>query len=100
MLKAEGYSIITAPGERPVEQDTFTCGHCNAISLTSPGFGKPLQVAVVRADGSVYMKDAGFCRNCFRHICPRCENFECVPLEKKLELEERAARRLILPCGT
>ena len=97
MLKAEGYSIITEPGQRPREHDTITCGHCGQITFTSAGFGKPMQVAVIKADGDVLMKDVGFCRNCFRHICPCCENnFECVPLEKKIEAEEAQARKLIL----
>jgi hypothetical protein len=53
-------------------------------------------------DGSVMMKDAGFCRKCYRHICPRCENkFECTPVEKRLDDEEREWRRsrggVILP---
>lgn len=97
MLRAEGCSIITSPGERVRETDTFTCGHCNAITFTKPGLGGPLQVAMIKADHSVVMKDAGFCRKCWRHICPRCENFECVPLEAKIEAEEATARKLILP---
>lgn len=97
MLRAEGYSVINAPGERAIEQDTYTCGHCNFITFTQPGLGKPLQTAVIQPGGTVIMKDAGFCRKCWRHICPRCENFECQPLEAKIEREERTARKLILP---
>ena len=100
MRNAGGYSIITDPAVgRPIEQDTFTCAHCNAITFTREGLGKPLQVAVIRVDGSVTMKDAGFCRRCYRHICPRCENsFECTPIEKRLEEDEKAWRGgIILP---
>lgn len=102
MRTAGGYSTIMSPGERALEQDTFTCAHCSAISFTKPGWDKPLQVAVIRNDGSVFMKDAGFCRKCYRHICPRCENtFECTPIEKRMEDEEKAWRRsgggVILP---
>lgn len=98
MLKAEGYSVITEPGKRSLEHDTFTCAHCNAITFTSPGFGKPLQVAIVGWKGDVRMQDAGFCRLCYRHICPRCEaKKECTPLMKKIEEEEAIARKLILP---
>lgn len=98
MLKAEGYSIITEPGARAKEHDTFTCAHCQAITFTQPGFNQPLQVAMIQADASVVMKDAGFCRQCYRHICPRCENkLECVPIEKAIDLEEKAARGIILP---
>lgn len=95
MLKPEGYSIITAPGARDVEHETSTCAHCQAISLMRAGFG-PAQVKVMRADGSHYFVEAPFCRGCFRHICPRKECGEqCVPFEKRLEIEERAARRMI-----
>jgi hypothetical protein len=102
MRSAGGYSVITEPGKRDVEHDTFSCAHCNAITFTQPGWGKPLQVAVVRVDGSIMMKDAGFCRKCYRHICPRCENkFECTPVEKRLDDEEREWKRsrggVILP---
>lgn len=98
MLKAEGYSVINNPGERALEHDTFTCGHCMAITFTKAGLGGPLQVAMIQADGSVRMIDAGFCRSCWRHICPRCQNnFECVPYQKKIDIEETAARKLILP---
>lgn len=102
MRSAGGYSVITEPGAPDKEQDTFSCAHCNAISFTEPGWNKPLQVAVVRADNSVYMKDAGFCRRCYRHICPRCENkFECTPIEKRFDDEEKEWRRsrggVILP---
>lgn len=98
MLNPGGYSIITEPGERAKETDTYSCAHCNAITFTKPGFGRPLQVAVIKKDLSVEMVDAPFCRNCYRHICPRCTKFECVPLEKKIEIEEAASRKaLILP---
>lgn len=98
MLRAEGYSIITSPGERAKEHDTFTCAHCNFITFTKPGIGQPLQVVVIQNDQSIVMKDAGFCRSCFRHICPKCEKLrECTPLMAKIEAEEAEARRLILP---
>lgn len=96
VLKAEGYSIINSPGERAIEHDTFTCGHCNFITFTK-GIGSKMQVVVIQNDQSVTVKDAGFCRKCWRYICPRCENFDCTPLEAKLDAEEKQARKLILP---
>jgi hypothetical protein len=97
MLRAEGYSIITSPGERDKEHDTFTCAHCNAITFTKSGLNGPLEVAVIKVDGSVEMKPAAFCRNCFRHICPRCDGKDCVPLMKKIECEEVQSRKLLMP---
>lgn len=94
MRNAEGYSVIVSPGERPVEHDTATCGHCQQITFTQSTMGKP-QVLVFRADGSHVMRDIGFCRNCFRHICPRCEGKDCLPFEKRIDAEERVARRLV-----
>ena len=98
MLNAGGYSVTFAPGERDVERDTYSCAHCGFITFTNPGFGRPLQVAVITKDLSVEMRDAPFCRSCYRHICPRCEGKDCVPIEKKVDLEEAAARKgIILP---
>jgi hypothetical protein len=91
MRDAPGYSIITSPGERALEHDLYTCAHCNAITFTKSGLGR-LQVAIIMRDGTTQMRDAGFCRNCFRHVCPRCDGKECVPFEKKIDLEEKAAR--------
>lgn len=98
MLNPSGYSIITDPGaSRPLEHDTFTCAHCRFITFTSGGVGKPLQVAMIKSDGSVTLVDANFCRSCFQYHCPKPSCFECVPAMKKIEDEEKAARRLILP---
>lgn len=98
MLKPEGYSVITEPGKRDVEHDTLTCGHCGAISFTSAGVNQPPQIVVVKWDQTVKVTSVERCFKCWRFICPICQNkpFECVPLEKKIELEEKAAR-LILP---
>lgn len=98
MLKAEGYSVIMSPGERDKEHDTFSCAHCNYITFTKPRVDGPLQVVVIKNDQSVVLQDAGFCRKCFRHICPKCEKLRnCTPLLAKIEAEEATARQLILP---
>lgn len=98
MLNPQGYSIITEPGKRDVEHDTFTCGHCGFITFTEGGIGKPPTVVVIKGDNSVEVKEVGRCFKCWRFICPRCERtpFECTPVEAKVEAEEKAAR-LILP---
>lgn len=97
MLNASGYSVIVEPGKRNVEHDTISCAHCGKIEFTRAGFGPGgLQVAVIKRDLSVEMRPAPFCRNCYRHICPRCEGKDCVPLEKKIDIEESAARKGII----
>lgn len=98
MLNPAGYSIITEPGKRDVEHDTFTCGHCGHITFTEGGIGKPPTVVVIKMDQSVEVTEVHRCMRCWRYICPRCQRtpFECVPLEKKVEQEEKAAR-LIIP---
>lgn len=100
MLKAEGYSIINNPGERVVEHDTLTCGHCGFITFTQAGVaGGPPRLAVIQFDNSITMRDVHRCRSCWRFVCPKCEKtaFECMPYEAKIELEEKTARKLILP---
>lgn len=100
MLKAEGYSLITDPGQRAVEHDTITCGHCGFITFTAPGrAGDPPRLAVIQFDNSVTMREVHRCRKCWRFVCPKCEKnvFECTPLEAKIEAEENAYRKLILP---
>ena len=95
MRNAPGYSIITSPGERAVENDVTKCAHFQRVMLLAPGFSAPFMM-VFRADGSHYMRDSVKCLNCYQHICPACEaKRECVPFEKKVDEEEKAARRLI-----
>lgn len=95
MRNAGGYSIITEPGQRDVEHDTYTCGHCGSITFTV-GEGNRLQVAVIKGNGNIEMRDAGFCRKCWRHICPRCIGFKCTPFEAKIEQEEAEANKRII----
>lgn len=76
-----GYAITTEPGKRDVEEDTFTCNHCNAVV-----FLKPMQ------DPS---EMGGFCRMCMKHICGPCaDKLGCDPFEKKLERMESRDRLL------
>ena len=81
MRRAQGYAITTEPGKGDVEEDTFTCAHCNSIVFVKP-FADPASFG-------------GFCRMCMRHICGPCAGkHECTPFEKKLEEMERRDRFL------
>lgn len=58
------------------ETKTFTCGHCNRVVLVKPKCD-PCDLG-------------GMCRLCASMICPNCvDRGICVPIEKKLENEER-----------
>lgn len=92
MRDAGGYSIVTSPGERPVEHDLARCAHCPFIMFMKPGFSRP-QTLIFRADGTHYEREAGFCQSCYQHVCPRCDGKDCQPYEKKVDLEEKAARQ-------
>jgi hypothetical protein len=92
MRNAGGYSIITEPGVWDIEHDTFTCAHCNAITFTKSKRGG-FEVVVIGHDGSVNTRECARCRNCYAHICPRCEGKPCIPFERRLDEMEARARR-------
>ena len=77
MRRPQGYAITIDPAlAHAVEEDTFTCAHCNSIVFVKPG-----------------QLDADACRACDRHICPPCKGelvrtMKCVPFERKLEIIE------------
>lgn len=79
MLRPQGYATTVEPGKATVEEDTFTCGHCNSIVFVKAG-ASPDEMG-------------GFCRMCYRHICsnPDCHD-GCEPFEKKLEAMERGEK--------
>lgn len=96
MLKAGGYSIITEPGKRSIEHDTFSCAHCGKVEFVCAGFGEP-QVVVIGWKGDVKMQPARRCFTCWEFICPKAEcNRECKPKLRTIELEEKAVQKLIL----
>jgi len=73
--RARGYAIITGP-EGPVEFDTFTCAHCNAVKAIA-AYAKPEDVG-------------GLCRCCWGMICPPCRKRDrCDPIEEKCGRVER-----------
>lgn len=95
MRNAQGYSQIFEPGQRTIEHDTANCRHCGRVMLMKPGLNAKPYMVVLRGDGSVYEKEAGFCRNCFGHICPACDGKECKNYFAKLDEAEKIARKII-----
>ena len=92
-----GYATVIdpdAPGGL-IEYDTTTCPHCGFVAMTK-GLSGNLEVLVFRADGTHYMKPAGFCRNCFQHVCPKCDGKPCDNRFRRLDDEEKAARKIII----
>lgn len=78
MRNATGYLLITSPDAPAVEQDSFRCGHCGSIVFVEP-----------RADPA---SCGGFCRVCMQLTCAPCTgDGKCVPLEKRLEADEKRA---------
>lgn len=97
MRNPHGYATIIDPAFGSVQEfDTVSCIHCGSVSMTKSALGN-LEVMVYRADGTHYMKEAGFCRSCMKPICPRCVGKECSNRFKRMEMEETAARKFI--CG-
>src|SRR5262245_24511187 len=71
MRRSQGYSIITEPDKPTIEQDTFTCSHCNRVT-----FLKPRQEPEHR------------CNVCVGYICEGRANRPCLPLEEQLRMME------------
>lgn len=94
MRNPRGYATIVDPDLGVQEFDTITCAHCGSVTMSQTTINSTPQVMVYRADGTHYMKDAGFCRACFAHICPRCNGKECSNRFKRLDQEEALMRKL------
>ena len=81
MRRPQGYAITTEPDKATIEEDTYTCCHCNCIVFVK-----------ANSDPSDM---GGFCRMCYSHICSDCaDKGTCDPFEKKLEAMERRERFL------
>lgn len=80
MKRATNYSTTTDP-YGTVEQDSFTCGHCQTIVPVKPGEkGEDL---------------GGMCKQCMSLICGPCVKLmQCIPWEKKMEIIESRDRFL------
>lgn len=95
MRRPEGYSEIFGPGMRTMEHDTANCRHCGRVMLVKPGFNSTPYIFVVRADATMYEREAGFCRKCYGYVCPVCDGKECSNFHARLDEREKVARKII-----
>lgn len=72
-MRAGGYLCVSVDGQTSQEFDTFTCAHCNGVTVVRP-----------KTDAG------GWCSMCSRAVCARCADGACTPFEKRLaEMEAR-----------
>jgi hypothetical protein len=95
MLNAPAYSEIINPGEKTIEHDSVLCKHCGRIMLMKAGFNSKPYMVVIKGDGSIYEREAGFCRKCYGYVCPVCDGKECQNYLAKIDEEEKIARKII-----
>ncbi len=69
-----GYNLLTQPGFKCVESDTFQCSHCNKTVFIDPKDPSP------------------WCSCCDRQWCGQAKCRDCVPFMRKVEREEAMAR--------
>jgi hypothetical protein len=81
--RARGYFVERHPDRPPVEEDTFTCGHCNRVVFV-PAKCSPTDLG-------------GLCSCCSKLICPSCVGRGCDPMEEKMARWE--TRRSIFECS-
>lgn len=84
MLRPQGYGIITDPDARggvAIEFDTFTCKHCQRVTIVRPGESAT--------------NCGGWCGSCAAPICGVCADLGvCTPWEKQMEKMEARDRLL------
>jgi hypothetical protein len=95
LRNAHGYGVIIDPVLGMQESDQLSCIHCGQVDMLKSSLTGALEVMIFRSDGTHYMKEAGFCRNCMKHICPRCVGKPCSNRFKRMEEEEARARKFI-----
>ena len=79
MRNPQGYATTVEPGKGTIEEDTFTCGHCNGLQFVKP-----------REDPATM---GGMCKMCMKLICSTCAGHPgCTPFEKRLEAMEARDR--------
>lgn len=99
MLNPGGYAVWTdRETGRLLERDTITCAHCQRVVYMRPRDASSARETVqglskfdqgAEHDGDL----GGFCRLCMKHICGPCSDVgTCIPFERKLEINEQAAR--------
>ncbi len=77
MRKSHGYSIITGPEIRAIEEDFFVCSHCQKTTFVKP-MCDPVELG-------------GWCGPCHALICKDCVGKDCAPFMKKIEKAEAKA---------
>jgi hypothetical protein len=79
MKSARGWLCISDPEIGTQEHSTFTCVHCQRITICNGKGAREL---------------GGYCRQCDALVCERCAGKDCVPFMKQIEaMEEREYRR-------
>lgn len=80
MRRPGGYTFETTLDGAVIEGETYTCMHCNRITMVKPG-QRPEDIG-------------GLCKQCMGLVCSQClETSGCDPLEKKLnEALEKSLR--------
>jgi hypothetical protein len=76
--KPGGYSIIVDPDMGTIEEDSFTCKHCQRVTFV-PARCDPVELG-------------GRCTCCDALICKHCVGKPCDHIEKKLERWEARGR--------
>lgn len=101
MLHAHGYVSII--GDRVLERDTITCGHCNQIILVKPGFGPSVYlIPSLHVDPitkqytmETHEEPGAMCRCCMTPVCLACHaKGVCTPLMQRIEQMEARGRFL------
>lgn len=80
MLRPGGYLVGVTRDGRQGEADTFTCRHCQRVTVVRGG---------ERAEDI-----GGLCKVCMGLVCRQCAGRACVPFEKSLERAEARGRLL------
>lgn len=76
--REQGVAEWTHAGGQSLTRPTFTCCHCNNVTIVDVG-ARPEDCG-------------GFCRMCMKPTCRSCADGACVPFERRLEEIERADR--------
>lgn len=95
MRKPHGFGQIIGDPKHSygvAEHDTVMCIHCGHIDMVRSSLSGKLEVMVIRADGTHYMKECGFCRSCMEPVCPKCAGKPCDNRFRRMEAEEKVVR--------
>lgn len=81
MRNAGGYAVWSYDDGRVVEQDSFTCKHCQRVTFVA-----------AKQDPATL---GGLCKCCMGLTCARCAALgTCTPFERALDLAESRQRFL------